>query len=128
MLVVDVDEFKSVNDLFGHEVGDQVLRRVAHAIATVLRPEDLAFRFGGDEFGAVIAGAPPRVVQARAEQIGHLVGDEDWADIRPDLTVTVSVGAASSIGIDDIDALYARADHALYAAKSDGPGLLRIAQ
>lgn len=128
MLVVDIDEFKSVNDLFGHEVGDQVLRRVAHAIATVLRPEDLAFRFGGDEFGAVIAGAPPRVVQARAEQIGHLVGDEDWANIRPDLKVTVSVGAASSIGIDDIDALYARADHALYAAKSDGPGLLRIAK
>jgi diguanylate cyclase (GGDEF)-like protein len=127
MVVVDIDRFKPVNDMFGHEVGDQVLRRVAEAIAAVLRPEDLAFRFGGDEFGAVLAGAPPEVVQARAEQIGHLVDAEDWATIRPDLRVTVSVGAASSIGIADIDALYARADQALYAAKSDGPGLLRIA-
>ena len=127
MLVVDVDRFKRVNDIFGHEVGDQVLRAIAHALAAVLRPEDLAFRFGGDEFGAVIAGAPPHVVQARAEQIGQLVNAEDWADIRPDLKVSVSVGAASAIGIEDIDSLYARADHALYAAKSDGQGLLRIA-
>jgi diguanylate cyclase (GGDEF)-like protein len=127
MLVVDVDRFKRVNDVFGHEVGDQVLRLVAQAIAAVLRPEDLAFRFGGDEFGAVIAGAPAEVVRARAQQIGHLVEAEDWARIRPDLRVTVSVGAASSTGIDDIDALYARADQALYAAKSDGSGLLRIA-
>ena len=128
MLVVDVDRFKRVNDVFGHEVGDQVLRRVAQAIAAVLRPEDLAFRFGGDEFGAVIAGAPADVVQARAQQIGHLVEAEDWAGIRSDLRVTVSVGAACATGIDDIDALYARADHALYAAKSDGSGLLRIAR
>ena len=75
----------------------------------------------------MIAGAPPHVVQARAEQIGQLVNAEDWADIRPDLKVSVSVGAASAIGIEDIDSLYARADHALYAAKSDGQGLLRIA-
>jgi diguanylate cyclase (GGDEF)-like protein len=127
MLVVDVDAFKAVNDNFGHEVGDEVLRRVAAAIAAVLRAEDLAFRFGGDEFGAVMAGAPPEVVQARAQQIGALVRAEDWSGIRADLRVSVSVGAASSTGIGDVDALYARADEALYAAKSDGAGLLRIA-
>jgi diguanylate cyclase (GGDEF)-like protein len=93
----------------------------------VLRSEDLAFRFGGDEFGAVLAGAPAEVVRARADQICRLVYADDWSQIRADLQVTVSVGAASTTGIGDIDALYARADHALYAAKSDGPGLLRVA-
>ena len=128
MLVVDVDRFKRVNDIYGHEVGDQVLRRVGASIAAVLRPEDLAFRFGGDEFGAILAGAPADVVRARADQICRLVYADDWAVVRPDLQVTVSVGAASTIGIAEIDALYARADQALYAAKSDGPGLLRVAQ
>jgi diguanylate cyclase (GGDEF)-like protein len=127
MLVVDIDRFKRVNDIFGHEVGDQVLRRVGAAIAAVLRPEDLALRFGGDEFGAVISGAPAEVVRARADKIGQLVFAENWAEIRPELRVTVSVGAATAVGIDEIDALYARADAALYDAKSNGPGLLRVA-
>ncbi len=127
MLVVDIDCFKGVNDAFGHEVGDQVLRRVGAAIIAVLRSDDLAFRFGGDEFGAVMAGAPADVVQSRADQVCRLVLAEDWAQVRPDLRVTVSVGAASALGIADMDGLYARADAALYAAKSAGPGLLRIA-
>ena len=109
MLVVDIDRFKRVNDIYGHEVGDQVLRRVASAISAQLRPEDLAFRFGGDEFGAILAGAPAEVVRSRADQICRQVYADDWAVIRHDLTVTVSVGAATTIGIADIDGLYARA-------------------
>jgi diguanylate cyclase (GGDEF)-like protein len=127
MLVVDIDDFKRVNDIYGHEVGDRVLRRVGQSICAVLRPEDLAFRFGGDEFGAIMAGAPAEVVQSRADQICQLVCVDDWSEVGNDLLVTVSVGAASTVGIADIDALYARADSALYAAKSDGFGLLRIA-
>ena len=127
MLVVDIDCFKGVNDAFGHEVGDLVLRRVGAAITAVLRSEDLAFRFGGDEFGAVMAGATADVVQSRADQICRLVLAEEWSEVRPGLKVTVSVGAASAFGIADMDGLYARADAALYAAKSAGPGLLRIA-
>jgi len=101
--------------------------RVASAISAQLRPEDLAFRFGGDEFGAILAGAPGEVVRSRADQICRQVYADDWAVIRHDLTVTVSVGAATTIGVADMDGLYARADGALYAAKSDGPGLLRVA-
>lgn len=128
MLVVDVDRFKRVNDAFGHEAGDQVLRRVATLVKSVLRPDDLAVRMGGDEFGVVLTGAPPEVVRARADAIGHLVHREDWAQVRPGLSVTVSVGAACGAGPEDLDMLYRRADAALYDAKADGRGLLRVAQ
>jgi diguanylate cyclase (GGDEF)-like protein len=128
MLVVDVDRFKPVNDVFGHEAGDEVLRRIGALVTSVLRPEDLAVRLGGDEFGAVITGAPADAVRARADAVGRLVDAEDWELIRPGLTVTVSVGAACGSGPDDLGMLYRRADEALYDAKADGRGLLRIAR
>jgi diguanylate cyclase (GGDEF)-like protein len=127
MLIVDVDRFKRVNDAYGHETGDHVLRRIGAIVASVLRPEDLAVRFGGDEFAALIAGAPAEAVRARADRIGQLVHAEDWAALRIDLRVSVSVGVASGIGPGDLEGLYARADQALYAAKADGRGLLRVA-
>ena len=105
MLVVDVDRFKPVNDVFGHEAGDEVLRRVGVLVTSVLRPEDLAVRLGGDEFGAVITGAPADAVRARADAVGRLVDAEDWELVRPGLTVTVSVGAACGSGPDDLDTL-----------------------
>ncbi len=128
MLVVDVDRFKPVNDMFGHEVGDHVLRRIGQLVTSVLRPEDLAVRLGGDEFGAVLTGAPADVVLARADAVGQLVDAEDWAALRPGLTVTVSVGAACGSGPEDLDTLYRRADEALYGAKADGRGKLRVAR
>ena len=128
MLVVDVDRFKRVNDAFGHEAGDQVLRRIGALVKSVLRSEDLAVRIGGDEFGAILTGTPPEAVRARADRIGQLVHAEDWSAVRPGLTVSVSVGAASGQGPQDLERLYLRADAALYAAKADGRGLLRIAR
>jgi len=127
MVIVDVDQFKSVNDQFGHACGDAVLSRVGAIIRSILRPDDLALRLGGDEFCAVITGASPAVVQARADQIGVLGGLEDWTALAPALRVTVSVGAASATGPGSVADLYPRADAALYAAKAAGPGLLRIA-
>jgi len=127
MLVVDIDRFKRVNDQFGHEVGDHVLRRVGLIVVSVLRPDDLAVRLGGDEFAALVAGAPPEAVRARADRIGQLVHAEDWSAVRLDLRVSISVGVASGVGAGDLEGLYSRADAALYAAKADGRGLLRVA-
>ena len=95
MVIIDVDHFKRVNDRFGHACGDAVLCRVGAILRSVLRPEDLALRLGGDEFCAVITGASPQVVQERADRIGTLVSLEDWESLAPGLAVTVSVGAAS---------------------------------
>ena len=127
MVIIDIDQFKAVNDRFGHACGDAVLRRVGAIIRSVLRPADLALRLGGDEFCAVISGATPEVVQARADRIGELVALEDWQSLAPGLDVTVSVGAASAVGPAAVAELYPRADAALYAAKAAGAGLLRVA-
>ena len=70
MVIIDVDQFKAVNDRFGHACGDAVLCRVGAIIRSVLRPEDLALRLGGDEFCAVLTGASPEVVQDRADRSG----------------------------------------------------------
>jgi diguanylate cyclase len=128
MVIVDVDKFKGVNDRFGHACGDAVLCQVGGIIRSVLRPDDLALRLGGDEFCAVITGASPQVVQDRADRIGTLVLEEDWESLAPGLRVTVSVGAASAAGARGVEDLYPRADAALYAAKAAGPGLLRVAR
>jgi len=127
MVIVDVDQFKGVNDQFGHALGDVVLCRVGAIIRSVLRAEDLALRLGGDEFCAVITGAPTGAVQERADRIGALVLLEDWAALQPGLSLTVSVGAASGTGPGAVEDLYPRADAALYAAKDAGAGFLRVA-
>jgi len=127
MLIVDVDEFKAVNDAYGHAVGDQVLCRVGEILRSVLRTDDLALRLGGDEFCAVVTGAPADAVQQRADQIGALVLLEGWSAIQPGLQVSVSVGLACARGPAGVDDLYPRADAALYAAKAAGSGLQRIA-
>jgi diguanylate cyclase (GGDEF)-like protein len=128
MVIIDIDQFKAVNDLFGHACGDAVLCRVGAIICSALRPDDLALRLGGDEFCAVITGASPAVVQSRADRIGALVMTDDWTSVAPDLHVTVSVGAASTAGPSEVEELYPRADAALYAAKAAGGGLLRVAE
>jgi diguanylate cyclase (GGDEF)-like protein len=127
MVIIDIDQFKPVNDRFGHACGDAVLCRVGEIIRSVLRPDDLALRLGGDEFCAVLTGASPQVVQDRADRIRALVSLDDWEALAPGLAVTVSVGAATAAGAGAVADLYPRADAALYAAKAAGAGLLRIA-
>lgn len=127
MVIIDIDQFKGVNDRFGHTVGDAVLCRVGSIMRSALRADDLALRVGGDEFCAVIAGAAPDIVLERADRIGALVALENWAGIQTGLRVTVSVGAASGSGPGAVDDLYPRADAALYAAKAAGAGLVRVA-
>jgi diguanylate cyclase (GGDEF)-like protein/PAS domain S-box-containing protein len=112
LLMIDVDEFKHVNDTYGHEAGDRTLRLVGEAIADSIRPQDFAARIGGDEFAAILPVAGLALAREVGERIRRAIAATDA------LSVTVSIGAAP-LAREARPALLA-ADQALYQAKSDG--------
>lgn len=116
VLMIDVDHFKVINDTRGHLLGDQVLQAVARAITHSVRPDDLVFRFGGEEFLVMLSGVDAMVAMLAADRIRtHVSG---LADTVP--SVTVSVGVALRHPHEGYEALIARADDALYRAKLKG--------
>lgn len=119
LLVADLDEFKSVNDRFGHQIGDTVLVSVGRLLHAHIRQSDCAVRLGGDEFALVLASAGTDVARRRAEALVAAVRAQPWADLAPGLSVTVSVGSASG-KTTEFTALIERADRALYRAKQGG--------
>lgn len=119
LLMVDADDFKEVNDRFGHLAGDTALRQIADCFAKTVREQDLLFRFGGEEFLILCDNLSPEAAFARAEVLRQTVAD---ALRRPDgLPITVSIGVAA--GPADGKALadlIAVADARLYRAKKGG--------
>lgn len=120
-LLIDVDHFKSVNDKFGHQVGDEVLRRVAERIREAIRGTDAVGRYGGEEFLAVLASCSPEALKAVAEQIRVDVAQEPIRIGDTMIPVTVSVGGAVGKGPEhSMELLLKGADEALYWAKHLG--------
>ncbi|HEX8392952.1 MAG TPA: tetratricopeptide repeat-containing diguanylate cyclase [Longimicrobium sp.] len=121
LLALDVDHFKRINDTFGHDVGDSVLRRVAQACRGALREGDAIGRTGGEEFIVVLPRADARQAVDIAERLRGAVEALQWSDLDPALHVTVSVGVAERAAADDsFAALSRRADDSLYRAKERG--------
>jgi diguanylate cyclase (GGDEF)-like protein len=118
--MLDIDKFKSVNDTYGHGVGDEVIREVAARIRASIRHSDVLGRYGGEEFAVVLpdhGGDAPEL----AERMRRAVADQPVPTAAGPLTVTISVGLAQLGPADDtLDQLLARADHALYRAKESG--------
>jgi diguanylate cyclase (GGDEF)-like protein len=121
LLLLDLDGFKSVNDTYGHAVGDEVLRRVGLIVRSLIRPADLAMRQGGDEFAVVLHETTRDVVLGRAQALADAVAQADWEAVQPGLRVTASIGASEAdLGPGEVagPALYAAADQALYRSKA----------
>jgi diguanylate cyclase (GGDEF)-like protein/PAS domain S-box-containing protein len=121
-LFLDIDFFKKVNDRYGHDTGDEVLRGVAAVIAANLRGSDLASRWGGEEFLIVAPHSDAADAAALAERIRSSI---EAAIMGQAIRVTVSIGCSSYRKGDDIDALVNRADQALYGAKEGGRNRVR---
>lgn len=122
-LMIDIDFFKRVNDTFGHAAGDVVLQRVAKSITQSVRPSDLAFRYGGEEFLVLLSNVDPTTAIRAAERIREHVADSG-VEVP---SVSVSVGVALRHPGEVHETLIARADQALFLAKSNGRDRVEIA-
>ena len=118
-MMIDVDHFKQINDRFGHDVGDAVLRRLGPILAGHVRAGDLAARLGGDEFVLILDQVRLEVAEARAAELLRSVAEHDWSDLAPGLAVSVSLGLSMS-SPEELQTMLARADRNLYAAKRAG--------
>ena len=123
VLVMDIDHFKLVNDSFGHDAGDEVLREFGVRLATNVRAIDLPCRLGGEEFVVVMPGASLEDATRVADRIRRDVAAQPFPIMGgvEGLTITVSVGVAASTGDGDTpEALLKRADEGVYEAKAHG--------
>ena len=121
VLLIDVDRFKALNDRYGHETGDRVLRLVTKCIETELRQTDVLSRFGGDEFVALLPETPPGAAVDVAVRIREAVAGTPIEVGDRSVITSVSIGVASYP--EDgrtIDAVLGRADRAMYLAKQGG--------
>jgi diguanylate cyclase len=130
LLLVDVDRFKTLNDTYGHLLGDKVLRAVAHILQTNIKGRDVAARLGGDELAVLLPGTTERGAEALAEQIRVAVAAgrihrADGQDLKG--IVTVSIGIAVGKPTESFEALMERADAALYRSKREGRNRVCVA-
>jgi two-component system cell cycle response regulator len=121
--ITDIDRFKLVNDTYGHDVGDEVLKEFARRIRSTVRGADLACRFGGEEFVVVMPDTDAVSAGAIAERLRRVIEESPF--ILPGqelaLTVTASLGIATNMtGVDTPEQLLKQADRALYEAKNQG--------
>ncbi|WP_160739962.1 sensor domain-containing diguanylate cyclase [Altericroceibacterium indicum] len=125
IIIFDIDYFKKINDSYGHQMGDDVLVRVAQIAQQQARSSDLVGRIGGEEFVWLLRGVDNAEVGAMAERLRTAIQDGSSKDAMP--RVTVSIGIASYTDRDTAESLLARADRALYSAKDKGRNCVQSA-
>lgn len=117
ILAIDIDHFKSVNDDFGHDVGDRALSMVSRLILANIRDSDSAFRSGGEEFLIVLKGVNEQAAKITAHRLLHRI---ELADIVPNQSLTISIGLATTTAGENWTQWIKRADESLYEAKKQG--------
>jgi two-component system cell cycle response regulator len=130
VMMCDIDHFKSVNDQFGHAIGDEVLREVARRLHNSVRSYDMVGRYGGEEFLVALNKCNPGSAVSRAENLREKIAGRPIQTANKPVSVTISIGLALSSEFPEstIEEIMHQADMALYAAKAAGRNCVRIAQ
>lgn len=127
LLVIDADNFKAINDTYGHDHGDAALRLIAKSVRSVLRAADLVGRIGGEEFAVYLPGTTLLIAEAVAERLRLAVCEARFAPDGKPYQLTVSVGGAVYDRSLPFTELFRLADQQLYAAKQNGRNRIAVA-
>ncbi len=129
VLMLDIDDFKKINDTYGHQVGDSVMRQLAGALVTSVRECDYVGRYGGEEFMVILPDSSVADAAITAERIRANVGNLQFVEGQENFSVTISIGVA---GFPDhgenTESILGHADNALYQAKADGRNMVVTAE
>ena len=130
VMMCDIDHFKSVNDQYGHAIGDEVLREVARRLHNSVRSYDMVGRYGGEEFLVALNKCNPESAVSRAENLREKIAGRPIQTANKPVSVTISIGLALSSEFPEstIEEIMHHADMALYAAKGAGRNCVRVAQ
>jgi len=116
--VLDIDNLKPINDTFGHPVGDKAIRAVARAMRSLVRADDMLFRWGGDEFMVLMFKLPQPEASRRIEKLNKILEENCERWIGESVTVTVSFGVAGFTSLRDLGQAIEQADKAMYAQRN----------
>jgi diguanylate cyclase (GGDEF)-like protein len=118
LMLIDLDHFKSINDSYGHQMGDEVIRRVGQLLCLNTRTMDIVARYGGEEFAMILKGMPVEQVESIGERLRTQI--EAMAGLPEPIRVTASIGIAMQNIGDTVTSLLKRSDEALYLSKRSG--------
>jgi diguanylate cyclase (GGDEF)-like protein/PAS domain S-box-containing protein len=124
LLFIDIDNFKRVNDTYGHETGDRVLLMVANTLRSNLRQTDTSVRWGGEEFIILIEAHTAGIVLSIAEKLRNLIANSQFLQDENSIRVTASFGATLVRPSDSPESLIGRADQLMYQSKANGKNLV----
>jgi len=126
--VLDIDNLKPINDTLGHTAGDKAIRAVARAMRSLIRADDMLFRWGGDEFLVLMFKLPQAEASRRIEKLNQLLDENCRRWTGMSVTVTVSHGVAGFNSLTELGHAIERADQAMYAQRNQARGINRVAQ
>ena len=127
LIMIDLDNFKQINDTYGHLIGDIILTRVGTIIKNHIRRTDIACRYGGDEFLVFLLGAKLETAQGIGEQIRkEILAETSYSETGEEIFTTISIGITETRIDDTFDGMFLRADAALYQAKKLGRNRIAV--
>ncbi|NIK15763.1 diguanylate cyclase (GGDEF)-like protein [Saccharococcus thermophilus] len=121
-ILVDIDNFKQINDTYGHQTGDEVLVQVANIIRTNIRSSDIGARWGGEELAVYL----PKVSLATGISVAHRLAEKVRVETYPSVTISCGISYWKKNRREEADSLFKRADEALYMAKRAGKNCIFV--
>ncbi len=126
LIVLDIDDFKLVNDTYGHPTGDEVLKEFVEVVDKLMRASDTFVRLGGEEFLILVPDSSLDATLIFADRLRQEVARHRFTANDDKITITISIGVASLNGVETSSDYYSNADRALYRAKNKGKNRIEV--